>query len=124
MYAAQQGIPQTLNVKQHQYGFAFALTDFKLQGRTLDKLIISVCKRNRMPWMTLSSFYVLVSRVRKLSGLRLLQRDEKGIKDVKRQKPDEYLHAWEHGYINGTWNDKKAADALQEIRDKRITKKT
>ena len=58
------------------YGLAFALSNFKLQGRTLPKLILSVCKRLRAPWMTLASFYVLVSRARGLGGLRLLQRDE------------------------------------------------
>ena len=43
-FAAQQGVAQKLDVKQHQYGFAFVLTDFKLQGRTLPKPILSICK--------------------------------------------------------------------------------
>ena len=47
IYAAQQGIAQNLEVKQHQHGLAFALTDFKLQGRTLPKLILSLRKRAR-----------------------------------------------------------------------------
>ena len=31
-----------IKVKQHPYMLAFALTDFKLQGRTLNKLVISI----------------------------------------------------------------------------------
>ena len=33
-----------ITVKQHPYMLAFALTDFKLQGRTLNKLVISIPK--------------------------------------------------------------------------------
>ena len=46
----------------HPYPISFALTDFKLQGKTLPKLILSVCRRTRLPWMTIKAFYVLVSR--------------------------------------------------------------
>ena len=110
-YAAQQGIAQKVGVKQHQYAIAFALTDFKLQGRTLPKLILSVCKRARLPWMTLASFYVLVSRVRELAGLRLLQRDEAGLSAVAQLQTDEYLHGWECGSTRracGTTSSRRA----------------
>jgi hypothetical protein len=69
VYAAQQGISNKIGVKRHPYDLVFALTDYKLQGRTLPKLIISLCKRVRMSWMTLQSFYVLISRVESLEGL-------------------------------------------------------
>ena len=90
LYAAQQGIAQKIRgVNCHQYGLAFCLTDFKLQGRTLLKLIVSICKRQRLPWMTLTSFYVLISRVRKLDGLRLLQHDREGLSAVSELLGDE-----------------------------------
>ena len=54
-----------ITVKQHPYMLAFALTDFKLQGRTLNKLVISI-PRGAVGKGQLQSFYVLVSRVRKL----------------------------------------------------------
>ena len=120
-YAAQQGIAQKVGVKQHQYAIAFALTDFKLQGRTLPKLILSVCKRARLPWMTLASFYVLISRVRELAGLRLLQRDEAGLSAVAQLQTDEYLHGWECGYdaTTGLWDDELAARAIRGLRSAR-----
>ena len=120
LFAAQQGIAQKIRVKCHQYGLAFCLTDFKLQGRTLPKLILSICKRQRLPWMTLASFYVLISRVREAAGLRLLQHDREGLALVAELQGDEYLHAWECGYdADGCWDDARAASALRATREAR-----
>ena len=120
MYAAQHGIPRQVPIRRHQYDLAFALTDFKLQGRTLPKLIISICTRSRMPWMTLQSFYVLVSRTTSMKGLRLLQNDPHGLENVRQQMPDKHLFAWERGYDqNGQWSDDLAVTALQNIRASR-----
>ena len=120
MYSAQQGIARQVSVKRHSFDLAFALTDYKLQGRTLPKLIISVCRRKRLPWMTLQSFYVLVSRTTTMAGLRLLQYDEVGLDSVRKQMPDRYLYAWERGYDDdGKWNDILAVTALRNIRNMR-----
>ena len=122
-WAAVNGLPEKPRVRRHRYILAFALTDFKvrctwlvalgdasyklvarfalaeqLQGRTLPKLILSICTRKHLPWMTLKAFYVLVSRVRNLSALRLLQHDEAALMKVSRVRHDEYLHAWDNGY--------------------------
>ena len=121
VYAAQQGILRRISIKRHPYDLAFALTDFKLQGRTLPKLILSVCKRHKMPWMTLQAFYVLVSRVPCMSGLRLLEYDRAGIDSVRTLMPDKYLYAWERGYDgNGIWNEELAKIALHNLRHLRV----
>ena len=67
----------------------------------MPKLIVSVCKRQRLPWMTLDSFYVLISRVREMSGLRLLQNDKAGLAAVGELQPDEMLYAWEDASRSG-----------------------
>ena len=70
--------------------------------------------------MNLQAFYVLISRVTSLQGLRLLQYNEDGLDSVQRQMPDQYLHAWEHAYNeNGIWSDKLAMSALRSIRSSR-----
>jgi hypothetical protein len=71
IYAAQHSVKRKILIKRYPYDMAFALTDFKLQGRTLPKLILSVCKRTECPWMTLQSFYVLISRVPSISNIWL-----------------------------------------------------
>ena len=64
LVAAQNHLSEKVMVRGHAYMLAWALTDNKLQGRTLPKLILSILKRKLPPWMTLSAFYVLISRVR------------------------------------------------------------
>ena len=74
--AAAKGLPIKVKVREHQYCLAFALTDFKLQGRTLRKLILSLSDRKKPPWVTICAFYVFISRVRRAASLRLLKRDD------------------------------------------------
>ena len=125
LYAAQHSVKRRILITRHPYDLAFALTDFKLQGRTLPKLILSVCKRSELPWMTLQSFYVLISRVPSMSGLRLLQHDRHGLQSVRKQMPDLYLYALERGYNDfGLWDPELAAQALRHIRNSRQLDRT
>ena len=67
--------------------------------------------------MTLEALYVLISRVRKFSALRLLQHDQEGLKDAAAKQHNEHLHAWVHGYdSHGRWRPALAAAALTDIR--------
>ena len=43
---------------------AFALTDFKWQGKTVRRLLISLARRNFMPWLSLTSLYTMRTRTR------------------------------------------------------------
>ena len=117
-FAAQNNLPEAVQVSYHPYSISFALTNFKLQGKTLPKLILSICTRKHLPWMTLKAFYVLISRVRNLSGLRLLQHDEAALMKVSRVRHDEYLHAWDNGYdVTGRWSPQRAVAAYKEARE-------
>jgi hypothetical protein len=71
--------------------------------------------------MTLDAFYVLISRVREMSGLRLLQNDAAGIAAVGELQADEMLYAWERGYdeCSGVWGDVLAKQALTKLREQR-----
>ena len=90
---------------------------FVAEGRTLPKLILSVCRRTKLPWMTLAAFYVLVSRVQRFSSLRLLYHDQKGLEKVSWLQHDAYLYAWVRGYDKqGRWSDTLAAAALDDVR--------
>ena len=123
-FAAQANIAESVKVRCFQYMLAFAMTDFKLQGRTMPKLVLSVCKRSKPPYMTLAAFYVLVSRVRTLGSLRLLQDDTEGRTSLFGLAHDEYLAAWERGYDeDGWWSDECAKRAVTVRRKARAQAK-
>ena len=114
--AAAAGLPAALKVREHQYLLAFALTDFKLQGRTLPKLILSLSVRKKPPYMDISSFYVFISRVRHAESLRLLRSDCEALEKVSKMKHDKFLRCWEIGYnADGVWSDDRAAKAWRSL---------
>jgi hypothetical protein len=120
VYAAMCFLPKKLEVKVMEYLPAFAMTDFKLQGRTLPKLVMNICERPVPPYLDWSSFYVQISRVCERGGLRLLYVDKKAIHQLSKLQIDPCLVAWERGYkINpnglGTWDRQLAAEALNDV---------
>ena len=103
-----------------EYLPAFAMTDFKLQGRTLPKLVLNICERPVSPYLDWSSFYVQISRVCERDGLRLLYVDKKALEKLSKLQIDPSLLAWERGYkINpnglSTWDRPSAAEALNDV---------
>ena len=119
-YAVEKKIKAELKTCIHQYDLAFAMTDFKLQGRTLDKLVMLICKRSKAPFMNLPEFYVLISRVRSLNGLRLLFEDQKELQWLhSKKKHCPKLYAWEQGYdSNGIWDNTRCGAALLSVSQK------
>jgi hypothetical protein len=124
LYSAMCSLPQSLELRVHQYLPAFAMTDFKLQGRTLPKLILNICERPVQPYLDWCSFYVMVSRVCERNGLRLLYRDPSAIEKIGKFKMDAHLKAWEGGYKTqanglGVWDKASAAKRLKEVYETR-----
>ena len=79
--------------------FAFAMTDFKLQGRTLPKLIVSTSVKSwGRPVMDLVSFYVMISRVTTSAGLRVLKKDKLGVAKLKELRWPAELYSWERSF--------------------------
>ncbi|KAJ8599440.1 hypothetical protein CTAYLR_007447 [Chrysophaeum taylorii] len=110
--AAANNIEATPKARCHTHMLAFALADYKLQGRTLPRLVINLPHRKKLPWMTLVAFYVLVSRVTTRAGLRFLMKDDRAIDALVELRHNAHLHAWLHGYdSNRCWNPEKASDA-------------
>ena len=98
LWACMKGVPKTIAFHAHPITLAFAVTDFKLQGKTLDKLILSIAPRPFPPHLDLKAFYVMVSRVRGRRGLRVLHRPAKhsgGLRHVLKLKHAPALKAWD-----------------------------
>ena len=77
VFAATYGLHFEMSYIDLQLDLSFATTDFKLQGKTVDKLILCFGPRALPPYFSLSSVYVLASRVRMGDHLRVLGCDPK-----------------------------------------------
>ena len=65
LYATMANVPRTLRCHGHPLTLAFAMTDFKVQGRTLPFVILSIAARPFPPHLDMKGFYVMISRVRR-----------------------------------------------------------
>ena len=92
---------------------AFAFTDYRVQGRSLGRLVIDTTFRPTRPFHTACGFYVLVSRVRTRDGLRLLKPCAAGRKQILKLQFPRELSVWNASYDNdGRWSDTLAAEAF------------
>jgi hypothetical protein len=118
--AASLRVERHLKVQMHQITYSFAVTDFKLQGRTMTKIVLNICHRISLPYMNMPALYVLLSRAQYWKTVRLLYVDEAGLAQLETLQHDEYLVAWERGYDeNGIWSDALASAALESVRNER-----
>ena len=89
------------------------MTDYKVQGKTLDYFVLCVGPRKGMrPPLTMTDFYVLVSRVRSGQRLYVIGFDPAEAGDHLRQlKHSPVLAIWRAGYgeDGGPWNCTRAA---------------
>ena len=99
----KQGRP--LVFRKHPVDLLFAVTYHKLQGLTLDKLILTINKHpNPFLRLVLSSLYVGISRVHNLSEVRVLPYTDEDVDYLVKMKFDDLLPAWIKNYTNeGRW---------------------
>ena len=74
----------------------------KVQGKTLDRFIISAAPRSFKPHMTFTSLYVLLSRVRAVSSLRVLRlppRSQGGLDYLLEKAPDKATSCYEDAQL-------------------------
>ena len=113
--AATHGVLSKLKTRTFPVMLAFALTDYKVQGRTLPKLVINMPARHKAPFMDLEAFYVLQSRVQLKKNLRFLRKDETALVNLAKKRYNAFLCAWDNGYDDhGLWNDARATDAYEK----------
>ena len=97
---------------------AFAVTDYKLQGKTEDKLVMSLAPRPFPPHHDLKGFYVAVSRVRKRDQLRVLYRPvarRGGFDHIKKLRHTLELKVWNEAYnASGDYDANLAQAAAQK----------
>lgn len=119
VWAAEASVPPKLNVKRHEIDLAFAVTDYKVQGKTLDYIILSIGPRDGlMPHLSLTDVYTLASRVRLGSRLYVVGFDpKKESAHLRKLKHNPVLAIWEAGYADGegVWDAARAAYFAGEL---------
>jgi hypothetical protein len=119
LMACMKGCPQTLKCQGFPIDLAFAITDFKLQGKTKDELILSVAPRSFPPHVDLKGFYVDVSRVRRRDRLRVLHlpsRRRGGLDSLLELQHTRELAVWNAAYdALGDWSHSLGVAAANKI---------
>jgi hypothetical protein len=107
VFAAAAGIPAWIATISFPLNIAFAMTDFKLQGMTVEKLIMSVAKSPFPPPLDLEGFYVFISRLIGMNGLRVLHKPKgpDGLANLLDLQHAPELDVWYNGYDpDGEWD--------------------
>ena len=114
--AACKAIPETIEYSNHPITVAFALTDFKLEGKTLKKLIMSVASKPFPPHVDMEGFYVFMSRVRMSKDIRLLCKPPEGLDNLLALRHAPELKIWDGGSEKtGDWSEVKARQVASTI---------
>ena len=116
-YAARESIPKELYVMRHQIDLAFAVTDYKVQGKTLDYFVLAIGPRKGIkPSLTLTDLYVLASRVQLGQRLYVIGFDPTTESNhLRKLKHSPALAIWREGYTAGRWDAKRAARRAAEL---------
>ena len=115
VFSTMHAIPKTLYYNAPWLTLAFAVTDFKLPCKTLSALTLSIGPRPFPPHLDLKGLYVMISRVRRRSQLRVLRKPERrlgGWEHLYSLRHTVELGVWDKGYNNtGDWDQTLAAAA-------------
>ncbi len=111
--AARLNLRTNPEIWAHRVDLAFALTDFKFQGLTVDKLIVMLNLQGMNH--DLATLYVGISRVRRIEDLKIWKLDvknEEAIKHLLRIRRPEFIRLWRATYDeHGIWKPARLAYA-------------
>ena len=123
IYAAQHSF-RSAKLTKYTFELAFAITDYKLQGMTLQRLIIVAGKPIPPLKHSRSSAYVQLSRVQLSNQNRLLLPDAEGRKLLECVQQREELVIFERAYTSdGVFCVQRALDAYDELHPQSSTSK-
>ena len=114
LFAVMHNVPAVLRHNAHPLTLAFAMTDFKVQGRTLNYVNLSIASRPFPPHLDMKGFYVMISRVRCSAALRVLSKHD-NLRHLFSLRHAPELAVWHAAYTDkGDW-DAGAARKLSQI---------
>ena len=97
----------SVSSRSHAVELAFSMTFHKVQGKTLDRVVLDLNRRPFNPKVSFTALLVAISRVRSSTHLRILPAQPGQTFDyLLRLSPDEDLRIWLSGFpsVGGVWN--------------------
>ena len=123
LYATMANVPRILRHRGHPITLAFSLTDFKVQGKTLDYLNLSIAGRPFPPHLDMKGFYVMISRVRREDSLRVLSKHD-DLRHLANLRHARELEVWHVSYTaDGDWDAGLARAKAKEAAKKQAAPK-
>jgi hypothetical protein len=103
----------TVAPQEHALDLAFAVTFHKLQGRTIDRLIVNLNQPPQPPFLSFESVYVALTRVRRGDHVRLVRPPPgKDLGHLLQLRARQTTTHWLAGFdAAGTWHRQRALDS-------------
>lgn len=118
VHSATEGAPREVSVWRHPLELAMSLTDYKVQGRTMKHLVLSLSVRPFKPHMLLEKLYVLLSRVERSSSLRVIDSSFATLEHLLKLRHPPELYIWERAYDeSGKWDHVLAQSAALQLKE-------
>ena len=98
----------TLDRLKHSVELRFSVTFHKIQGQTVDRIILALHPRKSCQLLSMSfeMLYVAMTRVRRASDIRILYSSADGLKHLRQLKRPVCFDAWLAAYDkSGTWDE-------------------
>ncbi len=105
-HATLNGGVRALLHQSHAVELGFSYTDYKIQGATVEKIILMLLKRPSVPHLTISSVYVGITRVKRGEDIRIwpMPMTYESTLHLTKLRRNIGLHLWMKNYIKGVWN--------------------
>jgi hypothetical protein len=97
------------------YDLAFAITDYKLQGMTLEQLVVLIAKYPHPLRHSLSSLYVMLSRVHSSTQLRILEGQPGSIDGLTNMELRDELVVFDKCYRHRHYSSELALQAYDAL---------
>jgi hypothetical protein len=101
---------------KHRLDLGWIITNHKVMGKTIEKIILSLNERHFLPRLTLNMLIVALSRVKEGKNIRIIPLlSENELNYLKNLTYDEDYEIWFNGFdkLDNIWKPQKSRDYLE-----------
>jgi len=123
--------PTAVSIQSHPVTMSFSFTFHKVEGQTMEKVVVDVNARPFAPHLLHSGLFTAISRVRRRDNIRFmpLQPGCKDLSHLLKLRPPEELYEWLKGFGHDTaegaeWDLERAKDAYAKKKSSNTTRRS